>query len=133
MAEDLDARLPGQKWAYGIMAGFSAGLLLVALLLFLDARHRTDLEVVRQPTAVGDPVVVEYDPRSNPGKEILHWNKQGYFLQTNAPLDLPEADARRIGVDDSGKIPLYQTRQQTEKRIVLVKTAENQFLRLTPR
>ncbi len=133
MTDDVDARLPGQKWAYGILAGFPAGLAIVALLIFLDARHRNELEVVRQPTAVGDSVAVEYDPRSNPGQEILRWKKESYFLQTNAPLELPEADARRIGVDDSGKIPLYQTRQQSEKRIVLVKTAENQFLRLTPR
>jgi hypothetical protein len=133
MVLDLNERLPGQKWAYGFMAGFLGTFAIVAFLVFNDSRQRSKLEAVQQPTAVGDPVAVEYDPRTNPGKELLRWKKENYFLQTNAPLDLAEADARRIGVDDSGKIQLYQTRQQSEKRIVLVKVGENQFLRLTPR
>jgi hypothetical protein len=133
MVQETDERLPGQKWAYGIAAGFSIGLLLVAVLVFFDARRRTDLEIIVQETAVGDPITLAYDPRSNPGKEIVRWHGENYFLQTNAPINLPEADAVRVGTDDTRKTQLYQARRQSDKKIILVKVAANQFLPLTPR
>lgn len=133
MAHELDEKLPGEKWAYGIMAGFLIGLLLTALLVFADSRNRVTLERISQPTAVGDPITLRYDSKQNPGKEILRWKGEAYFLQTNEPLNLSEAVAVKIGVDDGAQIQLYQTQKQTDKRLILVKIAPDQFLRLTPR
>jgi hypothetical protein len=133
MVRDPDEKLPGEKWAYGIMAGFLIGLLFVTLLVFADSRNRATLERVSQPTAVGDAITLHYDPKQSPGKEILRWKGEAYFLQTNEPLRLAESDALKIGTDDSAQIQLYQTRKQTDKRLILVKIAADQFLRLTPR
>lgn len=133
MVRDLDEKLPGEKWAYGIMAGFLVGLLLVALLVFADNRNRLMLERISQPTAVGDPITLRYDSKQNPGKEILRWKGEAYFLQTNEPLKLAESDAIKIGMDDSAQIQLYQAQKQTDKRLILVKIAADEFLRLTPR
>jgi hypothetical protein len=133
MVRDLDDHLPGEKWAYGIMAGFLIGWLFVALLVSADSHSRSTLERVSQPTAVGDPITLRFDPKQSPGKEILRWKGEAYFLQTNEPLKLPESDALKIGTDDSAGIQLYQARKQTDKRLILVKISADQFLRLTPR
>jgi hypothetical protein len=133
MVHDVDAKLPGEKLAYGVMAGFLIGLMLVALLVFADSRNRVTLERISQPTAVGDPITLHYDSKQNPGKEILRWKGEAYFLQTNQPVNLSESAAVKIGMDDSAQIQLYQTRNQTDKRLILVKIAPDQFLPLTPR
>jgi len=133
MVPDVDEKRFGEKWAYGIMGGFLIGLLLVGLLVFADSRNRGTLERISQPTAVGDPITLHYDSKQNPGKEILRWKGEAYFLQTNEPLNLAESDAIKIGMDDSNQIQLYQAQKQTDKRLILVKIAPDQFLRLTPR
>jgi hypothetical protein len=133
MAPDVDEKRLGEKWAYGIMAGFLIGLFLMGLLVFADRRNRATLERITQPTAVGDPITLHYDSKQNPGKEILRWKGEAYFLQTNEPLNLAESDAMKIGMDDSNQIQLYQARNQTDKRLILAKIAPDQFLRLTPR
>jgi hypothetical protein len=133
MAPDVDEKRLGEKWAYGIMAGFLIGLLLMGLLVFADSRNRGTLERISQPTAVGDPITLHYDSKQNPGKEILRWKGEAYFLQTNEPLNLAESGAMKIGMDDSNQIQLYQAQKQTDKRLILVKIAPDQFLRLTPR
>ena len=133
MALDVDEKRLGEKWAYGIMAGFLVGLLFVGLLVFADSRNRVTLERISQPTAVGDPITLHYDSKQNPGKEILRWKGEAYFLQTNEPLNLVESNAMKIGLDDGYQIQLYQARNQTDKRLILAKIAPDQFLRLTPR
>jgi hypothetical protein len=74
-----------------------------------------------------------FDPRENLGREVLQWKGQPYFLQTNEPVKLPDFEALKVGKDDMGKIELYQVKKQNDLRIVLVKIATNEFLRLTPR
>jgi len=101
--------------------------------VWIDSQNRKNLEKITQPTAVGDPVTLYFDPRDNPGHVVLNWKGQPYFLQTNEPVKLPEFDALKIGKDDKGKIELYQAKKQNDSRVVLVKTGPNQFLRLTPR
>ena len=91
------------------------------------------MEKITEPTAVGDPILVSFDPRDNPGREVLHWNGQPYFLQTNEPVKLPEFEALKVGTDDKGKIELYRIKKQNDLRVVLVKIKPNEFLRLTPR
>jgi hypothetical protein len=39
----------------------------------------------------------------------------------------------KVGKDNMGKIELYQAKKQNDLRVVLVKIAANEFLRLTPR
>jgi hypothetical protein len=124
---------PAEKWAYGLMGGFLSLMVIVALTVWLDTQNRSSLERMTEPTAVGDPIMLDFDPRDNPGREVLHWNGQPYFLQTNGPVKLPEFDAFKVGKDDLGKIQLYQVKKQNDLRVVLVKIGPNEFLRLTPR
>jgi hypothetical protein len=115
------------------MAGFTLGLFLVTGLVFWDHHHRLRLEVVTQPTAVGDPVVVQYDPRQSPAKQICRWQGLPYFLETNEVFNVPEDDVLKLALDDSQQIQLYRAPSPTDSRLVLVKVAHNAFLRLTTR
>jgi hypothetical protein len=126
-------QLPAEKWAYGLMGGFLLVTFVVGLVVWIDGQNRSTLEKVTEPTAVGDPVMIDFDPRDNPGREVLTWKEQPYFLQTNGPVVLPEFDALKVGKDDKGKIELYQIEKQNDLRVVLVKIGPNEFLRLTPR
>jgi hypothetical protein len=124
---------PAEKWAAGLMGGFLLLMFVVALAVWIDSQNRAILEKVTEPTAVGDPILIDFDPRNNPGREVLKWKEQPYFLQTNGPVKLPEFDALKVGKDDKGKIELYQIQKQNDLRVVLVKIGPNEFLRLTPR
>jgi hypothetical protein len=124
---------PIERWAYGVMGGFLTLMAISALTVWTDAQSRSKLERISEPTAVGEPAVVGFDPRDNPGREVLNWNGQPYFLQTNEPVKLPEFEALKIGKDDKGKFELYQAKKQNDKRVVLLKIGPNSFLRLTPR
>jgi hypothetical protein len=121
------------KWAYGLMGGFLLLMAVLALTVWIDRQNRATLEKISEPTAVGDPMVVDFDPRDNPGREVLNWKGQPYFLQTNEPVKLPEFEALKIGRDDKGKFELYQVKKQNDLRVVLLKIGPNEFLRLTPR
>ena len=133
MDQNANESLPAEKWAYGLMGGFLFVMFIVALTVWIDRQNRTSLEQISDPTAVADPVTLGFDPRANPGREVLRWKGQPYFLQTNEPVKLPEFDAFKVGKDDKEKIELYQVKKQNDLRVVLVKIAQNEFLRLTPR
>ena len=133
MDQDTNESPPAEKWAYGLMGGFLLVMLVVALTVWIDRQNRTNLEQISEPTAVADPVTLGFDPRANPGREVLRWKGQPYFLQTNEPVKLPEFDAFKVGKDDKEKVELYQVKRQNDLRVVLVKIAPNEFLRLTPR
>jgi len=133
MGVDSSDQLPGATWANGIMGAFAALLCLVALSVWLDQSNRKRDEVVSEPTAVADAITLSPDPRENPGKEVLRWKGQPYFLQTNEPAKLWDFEVLKAGKDDSGKVELYQVKRQSDTRLALVKIASNEFLRLTPR
>ena len=80
---------PVEKWAYGLMGGFLTLMVISALTVWIDGQNRSKLEKISEPTAVGEPAVVDFDPRDNPGREVLNWNGQPYFLQTNEPVKVP--------------------------------------------
>jgi hypothetical protein len=124
---------PIERWAYGLMGGFLTLMVISALTVWIDGRSRSNWERISEPTAVGEPAVVGFDPRDNPGREVLQWKGQPYFLHTNEPVKLAEFEALKIGKDDKGKIELYQAKKQNDKRVVLLKIGPNSFLRLTPR
>ena len=119
--------------AYGVIGGIVFLMFLFALAVSLEAQKRTVLERMVEPTAVGDPVSVKVDPRDNPGRVVLKWNNQGYFLQTNQPAKVPEFDVYKVGKDDTGSTELYQIKQQNDVHIVLIKIGHDEFLLLTPR
>jgi hypothetical protein len=125
--------LSGEKWAYGLTGCFLLLMFIVALTVWIDDRNRANIEQISEPTAVADPVTLSFDPRENPGREVLQWKGQPYFLQTNEPVKLPDFEALKVGKDDRGRIELYQATKQNDLRLVLVKIATNEFLRLTPR
>jgi hypothetical protein len=133
MDQDASEGLSGEKWAYGLTGSFLLMMLVVALTVWIDNQNRTSLEQISEPTAVADPVMLGFDPRENPGREVLRWKGQPYFLQTNEPVKLPDFEALKAGKDDGEKIELYQAKKQNDLRVVLVKIAANEFLRLTPR
>jgi hypothetical protein len=133
MKREAIERVPAEKWAFGLMGGFLLLTFVIALAVWIDGEKRLILEKVTEPTAVGDPILIDFDPRDNPGREVLKWKEQPYFLQTNGPVKLPEFDALKVGKDDKGKIELYQVQKQNDLRVVLVKIGPNEFLRLTPR
>ena len=133
MDQNANESLPAEKWAYGLMGGFLLVMFIVALTVWIDRQNRTNLEQISGPTAVADPVTLGFDPRANPGREVLRWRGQPYFLQTNEPVKMPEFDAFKVGKDDKEKVELYQVKKQNDLRVVLVKIAPNEFLRLTPR
>ena len=103
ITEETIRTIDGEKWAYGVMGGFLVVMFIIALTVWIDRRNRTNLEKITEPTAVGDPVTIDFDPRENPGREVLAWKGQPYFLQTNEPVKLPEYDARKVSKDDKGK------------------------------
>jgi hypothetical protein len=133
MNQEAFEHLQAEKWAYGLMGGFLLLMSVVALSVWIDVQNRPTLEKITEPTAVGDPIITNFDPRDNPGREVLRWKEQPYFLQTNGPVKLPEFDVLKVGKDDKGKIELYQVKKQNDLRVVLVKIGPNEFLRLTPR
>ena len=133
MDQDASERGSGEKWVYGLMGGFLLVMFIVALTVWIDNQNRSNIEQISEPTAVADPVMIRFDPRENPGREVLRWKGQPLFLQTNEPVKLPDFDALKVGKDDTGKIELYQARKQNDLRVVLVKIAASEFLRLTPR
>ncbi|HEY0790704.1 MAG TPA: hypothetical protein VGD78_06525 [Chthoniobacterales bacterium] len=133
MSAPVAERVPGYPWAYGLMAGFTVGLFLVTGSVFWDHEHRFGVEVVTQPTAVGDPPVVQYDPRQSPAKEICRWQGVPYYLETNEVFDLPDGEVLKLALDDSQQIQLYRAPLPADPRRVLVKVAHNAFLRLTTR
>lgn len=133
MSQDAIEQSQAEKWAYGLMGGFLLLMFVTALTVWIDRQNRSSLEKITAPTAVGDLITLKFDPRENPGREVLRWKGQPYFLQTNEPLNFSEFNARKIGSDDAGKIELYQVKKQNDVRVVLVKIAANKFLRLTPR
>ncbi|MBV9998605.1 MAG: hypothetical protein JO015_05765 [Verrucomicrobia bacterium] len=135
MSLPVDDRLPGQRWAQGLMAGFVILFAGIAGLVAWERQHRSELELVRQPTAVGDPVTLRYDPKQNPAAEILKWHGQPYYLQSNAMLRIPDYDVTKLARDDSGRIQLYRANGNDENdgRLVLVKVDHDAFLRLTSR
>jgi hypothetical protein len=133
MKQQTFEQSPSEKWAYGLMGGFLLLMFIVALTVWLNAQNRSNQEKITEPTSVGDSVMLNFDPRDNPGREVLNWKEQPYFLQTNEPVKMPEFEALKVGKDDKGKIELYQVKKQNDLRVVLVKIGRNEFLRLTPR
>jgi hypothetical protein len=133
MNSENNETFPGVKWAFRLIGFFLAGALIVTLTVVLDAQNRAKLETISEPTAVGDNATLGFDPRQNPGREVLKWKGEPYFLQNNEIVQLREFEARKFAKDDSGKVELYQVRKQTDPRILLVKVGLGEFLRLTPR
>lgn len=121
------------RWAYGLIAGVILLMFLSALAVWLDSEQRLRVERMIEPTAVGEPISLKVDPRDNPGRSVLNWKSQPYFLRANQPVKLPEFDAYKVGWDDTGQIALYQIKKQRDLRVVLVKIGPNEFLPLTPR
>jgi hypothetical protein len=133
MDVDSNDQFPGASWSLRLMAGFLVLLCLVAWSVWLNQTNRTSDERISEPTAVADAITLSPDPRENPGREVLRWRGQPYFLQTNEPAKIWDSEILKVGKDDGGKVELYQAKKQNDARIVLVKTAPNEFLRLTPR
>ena len=133
MDVDSGKQLPGATLAIRLVTGFLGLACLVAWSVWLDQANRAGDERISEPTAVADALTLSSDPREKPGKEVLRWNGQPYFLQTNEPAKIGDFDVLKVGKDDSGKVELYQAKRQSDMRLALVKIASNEFLRLTPR
>ena len=133
MDVDSGKQLPGATWAIRLVTGFLGLACFVAWSVWLDQANRAGDERISEPTAVADALTLSSDPREKPGNEVLRWNGQPYFLQTNEPAKIGDFDVLKVGKDDSGKVELYQAKRQKDIRLALIKIAPNEFLRLTPR
>jgi hypothetical protein len=127
---DVDESLPVGKWAYGLMLAFLICLLAVSWAVAVDWQSRHELEQISQPTAVGDPNAVGFDAKRDQAKEVVRWNGTAYYPVPSGVTSLAEYNAVKIGVDDSGKISVYQARRPTQEHEIIVKIGANQFLRL---
>jgi hypothetical protein len=127
---NVDESLPVGKWAYGLMLAFLICLLGVSWAVAVDWQSRHELERISQPTAVGDPNAVGFDAKPDQAKEVVRWKGTAYYPVPSGVTSLPEYNALKIGVDDSGKISVYQAKHPTQEREIIVKIGANQFLRL---
>jgi hypothetical protein len=118
---------------FGLMFIFLLGMVVVAVTAGLNARNRSYLETITEPTAVGDEASLGSDPRQNPTGEVLRWNGQHYFLDGNESVKLREADVLKLSKDDTGKIDLYREDGEKDSKIVLVKIGVGEFLKLAPK
>jgi hypothetical protein len=130
---EVDESLPVGKWAYGLMAAFLVCLIGVSWAVGLDWQNRSEIEKITQPTAVGDPVGIVFDPKADPAKEVLRWAGISYYPLPNGVVSLPESNALKVGMDDSGKIRLYRDAHRMKGNQIVVKIGPNQFLRLSPK
>ncbi len=130
MASKTNNVLPGQGWAFALMVVFLLAMSLAAGTVVLDSRNRKKLEDIREPSSVGDPITLGADPLQHPGREVLRKGGVAYFIQAKQVLNLNEYDVLRAGLDDSGKIRLYQSPAMNS---ILVKVGVGKFLRLGPR
>jgi hypothetical protein len=129
----VDESLPVGRWVYGLMVGFLICLVGVSWAVAVDWQSRPELERISQPTAVGDPIAVVFDAKRDQPKEIVRWKGTPYYPIQNGVTSLPEYNALKVGVDDSGKIWLYRERRPTQENEIIVKIGANQFLRLAPK
>ena len=130
---DVDESLPVGKWAYGLMLVFLVSLVGVSWAVAVDWQSRHELESISQPTAVGDPNAVVFDPKRDQAKAVVRWKATPYYPVQSGVSALPEYKALKVGMDDSGKIWLYQEKRPTQENEIIVKIGANQFLRLAPK
>jgi hypothetical protein len=133
MDDQSSGQFAGGIWAVRLMAGFLVLACLVTWSVWLNYANRERDEQISEPTAVSDAITLKPDPRENPGREVLRWKGQPYFLQTNEPAKIGDFEVLKAGRDDGGKVELYHAKKQNDARLLLVKIAPNEFLRLTPR
>src|SRR5260221_30664 len=86
-----------------------------------------------QPAAVGDPIAVVFDAKRDQAKAVVRWKGTPYYPVQSGVTALPEYNALKVGMDDSGKIWLYQEKRPTQENEIIVKIGANQFLRLAPK
>jgi len=133
MIRDVDESLPVGKWAYGLLLAFLIAAAAVTWAVVVDWQNRHQLESISQPTAVGDPVMIVFDPKQEQTREIVRWKGTPYYAVENGVTSLPEYSAFKLATDDSGRIWLYQEGHQTTENRILAKIGANQFLRLAPK
>lgn len=129
----MDESLPVGKWAYGLMFAFLLCLGGVCLAVAVDWQSRHELERISEPTAVGDPVVAGFDAKLDQAKEVVRWKSTPYYPVQSGVTSLPEYNAFKVGLDDSGKIRLYREKHPPQENQLIIKIGANQFLRLAPK
>jgi hypothetical protein len=130
---DVDESLPVGKWAYGLMSAFLLCLCAVSLAVAVDWQSRHELERIWQPTAVGDPIAVGFDAKLDQAKEVVRWKNTPYYPVQSGVTSLPEYNARKVGLDDGGKIWLYREKNAPQENQIIIKIGASQFLRLAPK
>jgi hypothetical protein len=134
MNRPATTKIEEKRGRFGLISLFVLGMIAVAISAGLDARNRSILETMTEPTAVGDELGLGSDPRQNPTGEVLRWNRRPYFLDGNESVKLREADVLKLSRDDTGKINIYrQEKEAKESNLVLVKIAPGEFLKLEPK
>jgi hypothetical protein len=73
---------------------------------------------------------VGFDTKRDETKEVVRWKGTAYYPVPSGVTSLSEYNAFKIGVDDSGKISVYQAKHPIQEHEIIVKIGANQFLRL---
>jgi hypothetical protein len=110
----------GDKWAMGIMIGFVASVMIVTFMVITDACRRGDLEIVKEPTAVGE--------MANSKMETLGYNGVSYRPIDANPIKYPEYNAIKVGMANDGKTWIYHEKEQPS--ILLVKVGSDLFIKI---
>ena len=130
---DVDESLPVGKWAYGLMFAFLLCLGVVCFAVGVDWQSRHELERISEPTAVGGPIAAGFDAKLDQAKEVVRWRSTPYYPVQGGVTSLPEYNAFKVGLDDSGKIWLYREKPPPQENEIIIKIGANQFLRLAPK
>jgi len=130
-AADKEA-LTIEPWAAWIGLAILAVVAGVALFTLWDRAHTVTLEVVLQPTAVGDTHCVPAPPG---GKGPIGLTYQGRKLDMLSESKIRDSKLLRAAVDDSGLYILYRPGDDQEalpKDRFLVKVKTDDFMVVTP-
>jgi len=106
-----------------------AGLAVLSAMAAWDRAHRSTLEVLTEPSALGDPVVFTVpDEGSEVSVQI-----QGVRMVVERPIERNDGLMYKSGYDDTGTIPVYRRmRGGRLQSTYYLRTAPGQYLILKP-
>lgn len=106
------------------------GLGVLSVFAALDRQNRAELETLREPSAVGDPVVYTLPEGGAPPQTPLLQIK-GEPMVADGVVKRVDGMMYKDGTDDEGKIPLYRRmRGGALQRQYYIKLGQGQFLEL---
>lgn len=104
MLRDEEAR-PGI-----ILVGFTLAMAMVALFTVVDAQRKSALEVVVEPSSLGDYAYIPDATSYKVGDEVVRYQQQPLFLTEERLIKIQGEDMIRLEQTDDGNLFLYRER-----------------------